>query len=163
MIFLNQILVFQFRPLFTKPRLLFIIITVTLVYLSSFQNTVYPLGARACVICMCALLGWSLCFLQLSSSYPQNKPHWSSKPEYFEGPSSWFRLQSSKWDSDSWFLEEKLSNCCYHPVWSCGAAGAGRQPGPGFQFPMKWWDSLPLSGNLEPANQYTPSKKQRES
>ena len=37
------------------------------------------------------------------------------------------------------------------------------QPGPGFQFPVKWWDSLPPSGNLEPANQYAPSKKQRES
>ncbi|CAN0468475.1 unnamed protein product [Rangifer tarandus platyrhynchus] len=60
-------------------------------YLSSFQNTVCPLGARACVICMCALLGWSLCFLQPSSSSPQNKPHSSSKPEYFEGPPSWFQ------------------------------------------------------------------------
>ena len=28
---------------------------------------------------------------------------------------------------------------------------------------MKWWDSPPPSGNLEPANQYAPSKKQRES
>ena len=45
----------------------------------------------------------------------------------------------------------------------CGAGGACRQPGPGFQFPMKWWDSPPPSGNLEPANQYAPSKKQRES
>ena len=43
----------------------------------------------------------------------------------------------------------------------CGAAGAGagRQPGLGFRFPMKWWDSPPPSGDLEPANQYTPSKK----
>ena len=91
MIFLSQILVFQFRPLFTKLRLLFIIITVTLVYLSSSQNTVYPLGSRDCVICKCALLGWGFCFLQVSSSSPQSKPHWSSKPGYFEGPSSWFR------------------------------------------------------------------------
>ena len=45
----------------------------------------------------------------------------------------------------------------------CGAAGAGRRPGPGFRFPLKWWDSPPPSGNLEPANQYAPSKKQRES
>ena len=47
----------------------------------------------------------------------------------------------------------------------CGAAGAGagRRPGPGFRFPVKWWDSPPPSGNLEPANQYTPSKKRRES
>ena len=45
----------------------------------------------------------------------------------------------------------------------CGAAGAGRRPGPGFRFPMKWWDSPPPSGNLEPANQHAPSKKQRES
>ena len=49
------------------------------------------------------------------------------------------------------------------PNFYCGAAGAGRQPGPGFQFPVKWWDSAPPSGNLEPANQYRPSKKQRES
>ena len=41
----------------------------------------------------------------------------------------------------------------------CGAAGAGRWPGPGFQFPLKWWDSPPPSGNLEPANQHAPSKK----
>ena len=48
---------------------------------------------------------------------------------------------------------------------NCGAAGAGagRRPGPGFRFPVKWWDSPPPSGNLEPANQYAPSKKQRES
>ena len=36
--------------------------------------------------------------------------------------------------------------------WYCGAAGAGRWPGPGFRFPLKWWDSLPPSGCLEPAN-----------
>ena len=41
----------------------------------------------------------------------------------------------------------------------CGTAGAGRQPGPGFWFPLKWWDSPPPSGNLEPANQHAPSKK----
>ena len=34
---------------------------------------------------------------------------------------------------------------------------------PNFRFPLKWWDSPPPSGNLEPANQYAPSKKQRES
>ena len=47
----------------------------------------------------------------------------------------------------------------------CGAAGAGagRRPGPEFQFPVKWWDSPPPSGNLEPANQYAPGKQQRES
>ena len=47
----------------------------------------------------------------------------------------------------------------------CGAAraGVGRWPGPGFRFPVKWWDSPPPSGNLEPANQYAPGKKQRES
>ena len=44
-----------------------------------------------------------------------------------------------------------------------GAARAGRRPRPGFWFPVKWWDSLTLSDNLEPANQYAPSKKQRES
>ena len=27
---------------------------------------------------------------------------------------------------------------------------------------VKWWDSLPPSGDLEPANQYEPSKKARE-
>ena len=42
---------------------------------------------------------------------------------------------------------------------NCGAAGAGRRPGPGFRFPLKWWDSPPPSGNLEPANQHEPSKK----
>ena len=42
---------------------------------------------------------------------------------------------------------------------SCGADGAGRQPGPGFLFPLKWWDSPPPSGNLEPANRHAPSKK----
>ena len=43
----------------------------------------------------------------------------------------------------------------------CGAAGAGagRGPGLGFQFPVKWWDSPPPSGDLEPANQCAPSKK----
>ena len=43
----------------------------------------------------------------------------------------------------------------------CGAAGAGagRGPGLGFRFPVKWWDSLPSSGDLEPANQCAPSKK----
>ena len=29
----------------------------------------------------------------------------------------------------------------------------------GFGFPVKWWDSPPPSGDLEPANQYAPSKK----
>ena len=33
------------------------------------------------------------------------------------------------------------------------------KPSPGFRFPLKWWDSLPPSGNLEPANQHAPSKK----
>ena len=42
---------------------------------------------------------------------------------------------------------------------NCGAAGVGRRPGPGFRFPLKWWDSPPPSGNLEPANQHAPSKK----
>ena len=41
----------------------------------------------------------------------------------------------------------------------CGTAGAGRQPGLGFRFPVKWWDSPPPSGDLEPANQYARSKK----
>ena len=45
----------------------------------------------------------------------------------------------------------------------CGAARAGRRPRPGFRFPLKWWDSPPPSGNLEPADRYVPSKKQRES
>ena len=42
----------------------------------------------------------------------------------------------------------------------CGAAGAGagRGPGLGFRFPVKWWDSPPPSGDLEPANQCAPSK-----
>ena len=34
-----------------------------------------------------------------------------------------------------------------------------RRPGLGFPFPVKWWDSPPPSGDLEPANQYAPSKK----
>ena len=29
------------------------------------------------------------------------------------------------------------------PGRGCGAAGASRQPGPGFWFPLKWWDSPP--------------------
>ena len=44
----------------------------------------------------------------------------------------------------------------------CGAAGAGRRPRPGFQFPLKWWDSQPPSGLLEPANQQAPKREQRE-
>ena len=38
----------------------------------------------------------------------------------------------------------------------CGAAGAGagRRPGLGFWFPVKWWDSPPPSGDLEPANMH---------
>ena len=43
--------------------------------------------------------------------------------------------------------------------WGWQAAGAGRQPGLGFWFPVKWWDSPPLSGDLESANQNAPSKK----
>ena len=47
-----------------------------------------------------------------------------------------------------------------------GAAGAGAGRGPGlaggqdlgFGF-VKWWDSPPPSGDLEPANQCAPSKK----
>ena len=27
------------------------------------------------------------------------------------------------------------------------------------RFPVKWWDSPPPSGDLEPANQYAPSRK----
>ena len=43
----------------------------------------------------------------------------------------------------------------------CGAAGAGagRRPGLGFRFPVKWWDSPPPLGDLELANQNAPSKK----
>ena len=48
------------------------------------------------------------------------------------------------------------------PDSNCGAAGAGRQPGPEFQFPLKWWDSLPSSGCLEPANQQVPKREQKE-
>ena len=48
----------------------------------------------------------------------------------------------------------------------CGAAGAGagacRRPGLGFQFPVKWWDFPPPSGDLESANQNAPSKKPAE-
>ena len=40
-------------------------------------------------------------------------------------------------------------------------ARAGRGPGLGFRFPVKWWDSLPPSGDLEPANQCAPSKSPR--
>ena len=42
----------------------------------------------------------------------------------------------------------------------CGAAGAGagRLPGLGFRFPVKWWDSPPPLGDLEPANQMHPVK-----
>ena len=46
--------------------------------------------------------------------------------------------------------------CTHIYVWGCRA---GRRPGPGFQIPLKWWDSPPPSGNLEPANQQAPSKK----
>ena len=43
-------------------------------------------------------------------------------------------------------------------MWGCRGWGwqAARL---GFQFPVKWWDSPPPSGDLEPANQYAPSKK----
>ena len=45
-------------------------------------------------------------------------------------------------------------------VLSCGAAGAGagRRPGLGFRFPVKWWDSPPPSGDLEPAINIHPVK-----
>ena len=33
--------------------------------------------------------------------------------------------------------------------------------GLGFRFSVKWWDSPPPSGDLEPANQYAPSKSPR--
>ena len=39
----------------------------------------------------------------------------------------------------------------------------GLAGGPDLGFGVKWWDSPPPSGNLEPANQHVPSKKQRES
>ena len=41
-------------------------------------------------------------------------------------------------------------------MWGCRGWQA---PRPGFRFPLKWWDSLPPSGNLEPANQHAPSNK----
>ena len=40
-----------------------------------------------------------------------------------------------------------------------GLPGLAGSPGPGFRFPLKWWDSPPPSGNLEPANRHAPSKK----
>ena len=49
----------------------------------------------------------------------------------------------------------KLKDAC-SLVWGCLG---WRRPGPGFRFPLKWWDSPPPSGNLEPANQHAPSKK----
>ena len=76
----------------------------------------------------------------------------------------------------SWYLVSLLPVSIIHVsdiflvgFWSwevllCGAAGAGtgRRPGLGFRFPVKWWDSPPPSGDLEPANQYAPSKSPRE-
>ena len=49
-------------------------------------------------------------------------------------------------------------------MWGCRGRGwqgarTCRGPGLGFRFPVKWWDSPPPSGDLEPANQYAPSKK----
>ena len=43
--------------------------------------------------------------------------------------------------------------------WGWQGARTGRGPGLGFRFPVKWWDSPPPSGDLEPANQCAPSKK----
>ena len=39
----------------------------------------------------------------------------------------------------------KYPDCilCINICSFCGAAGAGRWPGPGFRFPLKWWDSRP--------------------
>ena len=48
---------------------------------------------------------------------------------------------------------DSFSHSNYLTVWGWQA------PGPGFRFPLKWWDSPPPSGNLEPANQHAPSKK----
>ena len=62
-----------------------------------------------------------------------------------------------------WYKRPMIGPSIETKTGGCGAAGAGRRPRPGFQFPLKWWDSPPPSGNLEPDNQYAPSKKQRES
>ena len=43
--------------------------------------------------------------------------------------------------------------------WGWQGARTSRGPGLGFRFPVKWWDSPLPSGDLEPANQYAPSKK----
>ena len=40
-----------------------------------------------------------------------------------------------------------------------GLLGLAGGPDLDFWFPLKWWDSPPPSGNLEPANQHAPSKK----
>ena len=48
------------------------------------------------------------------------------------------------------------------PDSNCGAAGAGRRPGPEFRFPLKWWDSLTPSGRLEPDNQQVPKREQKD-
>ena len=42
-------------------------------------------------------------------------------------------------------------------MWGCQGWG-WQEVGLGFR-PLKWWDSPPPSGDLEPANQYAPSKK----
>ena len=47
-------------------------------------------------------------------------------------------------------------------MWGCG--GWGWQAARTWVLvSVKWWDSPPPSGDLEPANQYTPSKSPRES
>ena len=43
-------------------------------------------------------------------------------------------------------------------MWGCRGWG-WQAAGLGFRFPVKWWDSPPPLGDLEPANQYAPSKK----
>ena len=45
-------------------------------------------------------------------------------------------------------------------MWGCRGWGWGWQAaGIWVSVSVKWWDSPPPSGDLEPANQYAPSKK----
>ena len=59
------------------------------------------------------------------------------------------------------FESEKKKKFYYVGLPGLGLAGGQdwQGPGLGFRFPVKWWDSPPPSGDLEPANQRAPSKK----
>ena len=107
------------------------------------------------------------CFLWLSLSPPhwlsgahtddKHKLLWLSPPRWNRSDQEAGRKTPPLWSSTMVLLQppDGLSEAIVGlPGWQ--AAGTW------VSVSVKWWDSPPPSGSLEPANQYAPSKKQRE-